>query len=114
MNILAFQQKLRKFRENEKVKKYPKVVQCDKRGQIVIPKDIRQELGLDEGSAFWMFSITDEGILLKKVPDHNLNEGSVILNKVKEKADKLGIDPDNIEKTTESYKRQPNGRLEEL
>ncbi len=96
------------------MKKYPKVVQCDKRGQIVIPKDIRQELDLDEGSAFWMYSITDEGILLKKVPNHNLSENSVILNKVKEKADKLGINPKNIDDATESYKRQPSGRLEEL
>ncbi len=96
------------------MKKYPKVVQCDKRGQIVIPKDIRQELELDEGSAFWMYSITDEGILLKKVPEHELSEHSVILNKVKEKSDKLGIDPEKISKTVESYRRRPSGRLEEL
>ncbi|MFT4310038.1 MAG: AbrB/MazE/SpoVT family DNA-binding domain-containing protein, partial [Candidatus Woesearchaeota archaeon] len=49
------------------MKKYPKIVQCDKRGQIVIPKEIRQDLGIDEGCGFWVFSITDEGILLKKM-----------------------------------------------
>lgn len=96
------------------MKKYPKVVQCDKRGQIVIPKDIRQELDIDEGSAFWMYSITEEGILLKKVPEHELGEHSVILNKVKEKAGKLGMKEKNIEKTTQAYKRKPKGRLEEI
>jgi AbrB family looped-hinge helix DNA binding protein len=46
--------------------KYPKVVQCDKRGQIVIPKSIRSELGIEEGAAFWMYQ-TEEGIFLKRI-----------------------------------------------
>ena len=43
-----------------------KIVQCDKRGQIVIPKKIRLELGIDEGAAFWIYK-TDDEIRLKKV-----------------------------------------------
>ncbi|MFW6449664.1 MAG: AbrB/MazE/SpoVT family DNA-binding domain-containing protein, partial [Nanoarchaeota archaeon] len=31
------------------MKKYPKVVQCDSRGQIVIPKNVRQKLDIGEG-----------------------------------------------------------------
>jgi len=96
------------------MKKYPKVVQCDKRGQIVIPKDIRLELGLDEGSAFWMYSITDEGILLKVIPQEDLSDHSVILNKIKDKSEKIGIAPENVEKTVKQYKRKPSGRLEEI
>ncbi|MFH1063582.1 MAG: AbrB/MazE/SpoVT family DNA-binding domain-containing protein [Candidatus Woesearchaeota archaeon] len=96
------------------MKKYPKVVQCDKRGQIVIPKDIRQELGLDEGSAFWMYSITEEGILLKMIPNEDLSDRSVVLNKIREKSEKLGMDPENIDNTMNQYKRKPNGRLEEI
>ena len=46
--------------------KHPKVVQTDKRGQIVIPKSIRKELKIEEGAAFWMYK-TEEGIFLKKV-----------------------------------------------
>ena len=46
--------------------KYAKIVQSDKRGQIVIPKSIRKELKLEEGSAFWVFK-TDDGVYLKKV-----------------------------------------------
>ena len=96
------------------MKKYPKVVQCDKRGQIVIPKDIRQELDIDEGSAFWMFSIEGEGILLKKVPEEELSEDSKVVKKLKEKSDKLQIPKEKIDKAVDDYKRQPKGRLEEI
>jgi len=44
----------------------PKIVQVDKRGQIVIPKDVRNELQIGNKTNFWIYSITDEGILLKK------------------------------------------------
>ena len=47
-------------------KKYAKIVQSDKRGQIVIPKSIRKELKLEEGAAFWVYKV-DDGIYLKKV-----------------------------------------------
>ena len=47
--------------------KYPILVQADKRGQIVIPKNIRLELGLDKKTGFTVYSITKEGILLKKI-----------------------------------------------
>jgi AbrB family looped-hinge helix DNA binding protein len=96
------------------VKKYPKIVQCDKRGQIVIPKDVRQELGVDEGSAFWMYSITEEGILLKLVKEETLAEHSFIVNKLKQKADKIGIPEDKIDRTVDDYKKKPKGRLEEI
>ena len=46
--------------------KTPKVVQADKRGQIVIPKSIRAELGIEEGAAFWMYK-TEDGIFLKRI-----------------------------------------------
>ncbi|MBW2978332.1 AbrB/MazE/SpoVT family DNA-binding domain-containing protein [Candidatus Woesearchaeota archaeon] len=46
--------------------KYAKIVQADKRGQIVIPKSIRKVLRLEEGAAFWVYHV-DDGIYLKKV-----------------------------------------------
>tara|TARA_B100001971_G_scaffold94271_1_gene87081 strand:+ start:265 stop:426 length:162 start_codon:yes stop_codon:yes gene_type:complete len=43
-----------------------KIVKSDNRGQIVIPKNIRKELNLDNGAAFWMY--VDKGkIVLEKV-----------------------------------------------
>ena len=46
--------------------KFARIVQADKRGQIVIPKSIRNKLNLKEGSAFWVYDVED-GIYLKKV-----------------------------------------------
>lgn len=94
------------------MKKYPKVVQCDKRGQIVIPKDLRLDLGVDEGTAFWMYSISDEGILLKKLTPPELEEHKEILDKLKEKAKKIGLSPKNIEQSKKDYKKTKKGRLE--
>ncbi len=48
--------------------KYPRVVQSDKRGQIVIPKSVRTELGINEGAAFWVYK-TEDGIFLKKIKE---------------------------------------------
>ncbi len=46
----------------------PRVVQADKRGQIVIPKSIRASLKIEEGAAFWIYK-TEDGIFLKKIAD---------------------------------------------
>lgn len=94
------------------MKKYPKAVQCDKRGQIVIPKDIRSELKIDEGTAFWMFSVEDEGILLKKIPLKELSEEDESVKEILEKAEKIGVKKENIRKATKKYKKTKEGKLE--
>jgi AbrB family looped-hinge helix DNA binding protein len=97
------------------VKKYPKIVQCDKRGQIVIPKDIREELGIGEGTGFWAFSISDEGILLKKIPREDLPSDSPIIQKLKEKSDKIPLKKKSIDKAVDTYKKsRSKNNLEEL
>lgn len=96
------------------MKRYPKIVQCDSRGQIVIPKDIRQELDIAEGTGFWMYSITDEGILLKKIEDTALTEDNSIVKQVMDKSSKLKIKKDNVKKSVKKYKRRNGGRLEEI
>ncbi len=94
------------------VKKYPKLVQCDSRGQIVIPKDLRRELKIEEGTGFWMYTITDEGILLKKVNTPSLHEHSEIIKSIEEKAGKLGMKKSNIRKSVTKYKKTKEGGLE--
>ena len=42
----------------------PHIVQAGKRGQIVIPKDLREKLGVDEAD-FDLYSVGDKGMLLK-------------------------------------------------
>jgi AbrB family looped-hinge helix DNA binding protein len=93
------------------MKKYPKIVQCDKRGQIVIPKDIRHELDIEEGTGFFMYAISDEGILLKKIERKELSEEDVV-KKLEENASKIQVSKKNIEKTKQDYKRTRKGKLE--
>jgi len=93
------------------MKKYPKLVQCDSRGQLVIPKDVRAELGIDEGTGFWVYSVENEGILLKKIADNDL-EGSGMLKKIDEKAEKLKLSKKNIRATVRKYKKTRSGNLE--
>ena len=94
------------------MKRYPKIVQCDSRGQIVIPKDIRRDLNVDEGTGFWMYSITNEGILLKKIDYPELDKNQEILNELEEKSDKLKIKKSNINSSVKKYKKTKEGNLE--
>ena len=93
------------------MKKYPKVIQCDERGQLVIPKDIRNDLGIKTGTGFWLHQITNEGILLKKVEAPDLKEEEMI-KEISEKAEKLGLNKSNLNKTLASYDSKTEGNLE--
>ena len=94
------------------MKKFPKIVQMDSRGQIVIPKDIRIELGLEEGTGFYAYTITDEGLLLKKIKPEVLGENKDILEKLTKKAGRIGIDKKNIDRSVRNYKKTKEGNLE--
>jgi len=94
------------------VKKYPKMVQADSRGQIVIPKDIRAELRIDEGTGFFMYTIGDGAILLKKIPAAELSEHREIVEELKDKANALGLTKEEVDESAKIYRRK--GRLEEL
>ena len=93
------------------MKKYPKTIQCDDRGQLVIPKDIRAELDIKEGTGFWVHSIVNEGILLKKVPAPSLGEEEII-TEIENKSGKLGIKKEHLKKTIKAYQQEKVGSLE--
>lgn len=57
------------------------IIKCDKRGQLVIPKKVRKELGLDGESAFWIFTVED-GIFLKKVDSPKVSDIKKSLRKL--------------------------------
>lgn len=92
------------------MKRYEKLIQADKRGQIVIPKDVRQELGIDETTGFFVYVVPGEGILLKQVDPEPI-AGAV--DKLKEYADKLNVDPKTFEKVVQEYTKSKGG-FEEL
>lgn len=94
------------------MKKYPKIVQCDQRGQIVIPKDIRSDLDIEGGTGFWLYSITDEGILLKVVHPKELSDHQKMLDEIELKSSKLKVDKKNLEKAKQVYKKTRKGKLE--
>ena len=94
------------------MKKYPKLVQCDKRGQIVIPKDIRRELKIDEGTGFWVYTVTNEGLLLKKIDHKPLEKHDKILEKIDEKSEKINVKKSNVKKSVERYKKTKEGNLD--
>ena len=94
------------------MKKYPKLLQCDGRGQIVIPKDVRRELDIDEGTGFWVYTITEEGILLKIIKPEELEENKEILEQLKSKADKIRLKKKNLDSTASKYKKKKEGNLE--
>ncbi|MBT4114380.1 AbrB/MazE/SpoVT family DNA-binding domain-containing protein [Candidatus Woesearchaeota archaeon] len=46
-----------------------KISQVDKRGQIVIPKDLREKLKIKDGTGFFIYDISADSIVLKKIAD---------------------------------------------
>lgn len=94
------------------MKKYPKIVQIDQRGQLVIPKDVRDELNIEEGTGFWIYVITDEGILLKKIDSKPLEEQHAELNEIQQKAGSIKVSKQNLEKSNERYRQKKKGKFE--
>ena len=94
------------------MKKYPKPIQSDERGQLVIPRDIRNDLSLEEGSGLFLYTITNEGILLKKIEAQPLGSHLDILNEVEQKATKIGIKRENLKKAIKNYEKVKEGKLE--
>ncbi|MFO8015614.1 MAG: AbrB/MazE/SpoVT family DNA-binding domain-containing protein [Candidatus Woesearchaeota archaeon] len=96
------------------MKIYPKPVSSDSRGQLIIPKEARNELLIEEGTAFWVFYIKDEGILLKKVVEEELNHNDRVIMNLKEKASRINIDTANIDSAITAYKKKGEAPLQEI
>lgn len=94
------------------MKKYSKAVKCDERGQLVIPRDIRLDLNIHEGTGFLLYEITKEGILLKKIESEPLDNHHDILNEIEQKSEKIGIKKDNLKKSITTYQKIKEGNLE--
>lgn len=94
------------------MKKYPKAITCDERGQLVIPRDIRTDLNIEEGTGFLLYVVTKEGILLKKIDPQPLDAHHEILNEIEQKADKLDIKKENLKKSIRDYEKIKEGNLE--
>ncbi len=91
------------------MKRIPKILQADARGQIVIPKEMRSALSIDEHTGFVAYLIDGEGIFLKKMDAPNLANHT---SELKEKSSKIGVRKQNVEKAEQAYKRE--GGFEEV
>jgi AbrB family looped-hinge helix DNA binding protein len=97
-----------------KMKKFAKIIQSDMRGQIVIPKDVRRELNIDDGTGFYLYVIENEGILLKTIPIKELGDQSHIVREVEINADKIDVKKTNISKSIDNYKRKSKDNFENI
>ena len=95
------------------MKRFPKLLQADGRGQIVIPKEIRQALGIDESTGFFAYLIGSEGIFLKKIDSKELHEHPEV-QELKDKAEKVGVRKKNVDAAEKEYTKEQKGGFEEL
>jgi len=96
------------------MKKFAKIIQMDIRGQIVIPKEVRQELNIEEGTGFYMYVIENEGILLKIIPQKELHEHSHIIKEIEINADKINVKKENIAESINKYKKNGKGNFQNI
>lgn len=96
------------------MKKYPKTVSSDSKGQLVIPKDARKELSIAEGTAFWTFVVENEGILLKRIAGDDLSSNDHLIFMLREKSSKISLEKANLSRTLENYRKKRPGFMEEL
>lgn len=94
------------------MKRYPKIVQVDKRGQIVIPKDVRADLDIGEGTGFYMYTILNEGILIKKIEPAELGDHKKLLKSLEEKSPKINLNKKNLKESVNLYKKAGRGGLD--
>jgi AbrB family looped-hinge helix DNA binding protein len=96
------------------MRRFAKIIQSDKRGQIVIPKDVRRELNIDEGTGFYLYTVENEGILLKIIPSKDLSDHSHIIREIEVNADKINVKKQNIDKSVDNYKKRSKGNFENV
>ena len=78
----------------------------DERGQLVIPKDVREELNLAAGVGFMLYVLDDEAIVLKPVPAKDFSDHASTVRELEASASKLKISKDSITKAQERYRKQ--------
>ena len=96
------------------MKRYAKIVQIDSRGQIVVPKDVRRELNIEEGTGFFLYLIENEGILLKTIPLKELSEHSHVVKEIEINGSKIDVKKTNLDKSVEGYKKTSGGNIKDI
>lgn len=91
------------------VGKMAKVVVVDAEGRVVIPKEVRERLGLAEGSRLLLVELSDDTIALRKLDARKILEA--IAREVREKR----VNLEKIEREVEEEAdRVASRRIEEM
>jgi AbrB family looped-hinge helix DNA binding protein len=75
----------------------PSTTKLSTRGQVVIPEEIRNRLGLEPGEQFVVIGEGDV-VVLKALKPPNLDELKPLLDKVQRAAELAGITPEDVKK----------------
>ena len=75
------------------------------KGQIVIPEEIRKELGLEPGSQFVVIGDKDV-VILKSITPPSLNEFDDLIKKARQSAKKAGLKKSDIADAVSSVRRK--------
>jgi len=75
----------------------PATTKLSSRGQIVIPEEIRNRLGLEPGA---QFVVVGEGdvVVLKAIKAPKVTDFKVLLDQARASAEKAGLGPDDVER----------------
>ena len=75
----------------------PATTKLSSRGQIVIPEEIRNRLGLEPGD---QFVVVGEGnvVILKAVEPPNTDELKALMDKIQESAKAAGVTPEDVDR----------------
>ena len=75
----------------------PSTTKLSSRGQVVIPEEIRNRLGLEPGD---QFVVVGEGnvVILKTVEPPNAKKLKALMDKVQAAAEAAGITPEDVER----------------
>jgi AbrB family looped-hinge helix DNA binding protein len=75
------------------------------RGQVVIPEEIREQLGLRTGAKFVVIGSSDS-IILKRISEPSPEEFEAMLAKTHKQAKEAGITPEMIEEEIRQYRKE--------
>ena len=75
----------------------PSTTKLSSRGQVVIPEEIRNRLGLEAGD---QFVVVGEGnvVVLNTLEPPNVEEFKALLDKVQKAAKAAGVTPEDVER----------------
>lgn len=74
------------------------------KGQVVIPEEIRNQLGLHSGDQFIVVA-SDNVVILKTIEPPRLEEFGDLIDDAQKKAKKAGLTKDDLENAIKAYRK---------